>query len=313
MTVTDGTPQSASGREASTRSRVPAASLWAAILNFLKFGANSDPGARHTLFYRHTLPVRIAHWINAVVIVIMFMSGLQIFNAHPALYWGITSDFANPVLSMTGRMVDGAPHGFTQIGPWIFDTTGWLGASQVNGQWMARGFPSWITLPGQQWLAMGRQWHLFFAWFFAINGVLFAIYAFVSRHFKRDLLPAMRDIRNIPREIADHARLRFHHGQTAKRYNALQKISYFIVIFLLGPLVVLTGLTMSPTLDSAFPFLLWIFGGRQSARTIHFLCAFSFFGFFFIHIAMVILAGTWNNIRSMITGWFAIEEGGKHG
>ena len=115
------------------------------------------------------------------------------------------------------------------------------------------------------------------------------------------------DIRHLGREILDHVRLRFPKGEAAKRYNALQKITYFTVIFVIGPLVVLTGLTMSPTMDSVFPGLLWIFGGRQSARTIHFLCAFSFLGFFIIHIVMVVLSGTWNNLRSMITGWYAID------
>lgn len=105
-------------------------------------------------------------------------------------------------------------------------------------------------------------------------------------------------------DILDHIKLRFAHtGQ----YNVLQKIAYSAVIFGLGPLVVLTGLTMSPTMDAAFPQLLWLFGGRQSARTIHFLCAFSFLGFFLIHMAMVVLSGPFNNLRSIITGWYAVE------
>jgi thiosulfate reductase cytochrome b subunit len=90
-------------------------------------------------------------------------------------------------------------------------------------------------------------------------------------------------------------------------------MTYFVVIFVLGPLIVLTGLTMSPTMDSAFPFLPWIFGGRQSARTIHFICAFSFVAFFLVHIIMVILSGTWNNVRSMITGRYAIETENRNG
>ncbi len=171
----------------------------------------------------------------------------------------------------------------------------------------ARGFPDWATLPGPQWLAMGRVWHFFFAWIFVINGAVFAIYALARGHM-RDLTPSVRDARNLPHEIVEHIRLRFPKGEAAKRYNALQKLAYFTVIFVLGPLVVLTGLTMSPTMDAAFPFLTWIFGGRQSARTIHFLCAFGFVGFFLVHIVMVVLSGTWNNIRSMITGRYLIER-----
>jgi thiosulfate reductase cytochrome b subunit len=270
--------------------------------------------AHREFFYRHTLPVRIMHWTNAVVLAIMLMSGLQIFNATPALYWGQSSDFAHPILAMNAvQNADGSLAGVTQIGSWTVDTTGVLGLSDMDGQPTQRGFPSWATLPGPQWLAMGRLWHFFFAWFFVINGIAFAVYAFWSGHFKSELLPKPEDLKHLPQEIVDHARLRFAKGDAAKHYNALQKLTYFLVIFGLGPLVVLTGLTMSPTMDSAFPFLPWLFGGRQSARTIHFLCAFSFLGFFVIHIVMVVLSGTWNNVRSMITGRYAIEPETDHG
>lgn len=271
--------------------------------------------AKQEMFYRHTVPVRVLHWINAICLLIMFMSGLQIFNAHPALYWGRYSDFDHPALWLTSEQdAQGHLKGITQIGSTRFTTTGWLGASNVDGQMTERGFPDWATLPGPQWLAMGRLWHFFFAWIFVINGLLFAVYAFWSRHFERDLLPKTSDLRHLGQDIVDHIRLRFPKGEAARHYNVLQKIAYFSVIFILGPLVVLTGLTMSPTMDSAFPFLLWVFGGRQSARTIHFICAFSFLGFFIIHIVMVMLAGPWNEIRSMITGRYAIDpEEPSHG
>ncbi|HTQ14611.1 MAG TPA: cytochrome b/b6 domain-containing protein [Rhizomicrobium sp.] len=263
--------------------------------------------AQRTFFYRHTLPVRAMHWTNAIVLAIMLMSGLQIFNATPALYWGKASDFAHPLVSFGATQNnDGSLNGFTQVGPWTFNTTGVLGASKVDGQDTYRAFPSWATLPGPQWLAMGRLWHFFFAWFFVLNGAIFALYAWRSRHLQNELLPRKADIRHLPQEIADHARLRFPRGDAAKHYNALQKLTYFLVIFGLGPLIVLTGLTMSPTVDSVFP-LATLFGGRQTARTIHFICAFSFLGFFVVHMIMVVLSGTWNNVRSMITGRYAIE------
>ena len=286
------------------------------IQNFLTFGANANPGEPRVLFYRHAVFVRITHWLNAGVLLVMLMSGLQIFNAHPALYWGEQSDFAHPFFSLTAiqNSAGAIVQGITQLGPWQFDTTGVLGASRVDGMMTARGFPDWATLPGPQWLAMGRVWHFFFAWLFVINGVIFAIGAVVRGHV-RDLAPNARDFRNLPHEIVEHFRLRFPQGEAARRYNALQKLAYFTVIFILGPLVVLTGLTMSPTMDAAFPFLPWVFGGRQTARTIHFICAFSFVGFFLIHIVMVFLSGTWNGIRSMITGRYLIESnppGGAH-
>ncbi|HET7333818.1 MAG TPA: cytochrome b/b6 domain-containing protein [Rhizomicrobium sp.] len=287
--------------------------VWAAVLRFLSYGPQGG-GPRISIF-RHPVMVRITHWVNAGIIIIMFMSGLQIFNAHPALYWGSGSNFDAPALSMTGFMENGEPKGVTQIGNWKFDTTGVLGASKVDGVWNARGFPDWMTLPGPQWLAMGRLWHFFFAWLFVINAAAFVIYAAWRGHL-RALVPRWLDIKHLPREIADHARLRFARGAKAREYNALQKLTYFIVIFVLGPLIVLTGLTMSPTMAAALHPLLWMFGGRQSARTIHFICAFSFFGFFIVHIIMVVLSGTWNNLRSMITGHYEIETGkagGDHG
>ena len=122
----------------------------------------------------------------------------------------------------------------------------------------------------------------------------------------------LEHFKNLPHEIVSHAKLNFPKGEEAKHYNGIQKMAYGAVIFIVAPLIVLTGLTMSPTLDAAFPELLWIFGGRQTARTIHFICAFSFLAFFIIHIVMVVLSGTWNNIRSMITGRYVIE-GEDHG
>jgi thiosulfate reductase cytochrome b subunit len=282
--------------------------LWARVLGFLKYGPEGE-GAPRTLFYRHALIVRATHWINAGVLLVMLMSGLQIFNAHPALYWGYASDFDHPALSLTAvQKPDGTLQGVTQIGSWHFDTTGTLGVSDVDGAPTARGFPAWATLPAIQWLAMGRLWHFFFAWAFVINAAIFATYGFGWSHVQRDLVPTASDIRHLPREIVAHARLRFPRGEAAKRYNGIQKLTYFLVIFGLGPLIVLTGLTMSPTMDAAWPFLPWVFGGRQSARTIHFIVAFSFVGFFIVHVIMVFLSGTWNNLRSMITGRYAIEK-----
>jgi thiosulfate reductase cytochrome b subunit len=270
------------------------------------------PSGPHYFFYRHRAWVRVAHWINALCLAILLMSGLNIFNAHPALYWGDGSNFQHPAL-MLGAYADEfgmVDRGVTAIGGHEFTTTGMLGASKVDGQLTARGFPSWATLPGPNWLAMARQWHFAFAWILVLNAMGFIAYGLWSRHFVRDLAPTRQDITHLGQEIADHARLKFPHGEKAKRYNGLQKLAYCAVIFVLGPLIVMTGLAMSPTLDAAFPFLPWLFGGRQSARAIHFLCAFSFFGFFIVHIAMVILSGSWNNLRSMVTGWYAIKGRG---
>lgn len=257
--------------------------------------------------YRHRLPVRISHWLNVPVLFILIMSGLQIFNAHPALYWGDRSDRDHPLLSIRPMRTDsGEVRGVTTILGHKFDTTGVLGYSNGSG----RAFPAWATIPSAKWLAMGRQWHLFFAWIFVLNGLIFGTYLYFSRHLKRDLLPTGKDLKHIPQAVKDHIVLRHPKGEEAKRYNVLQKLAYLSVIFGLAPLIVLTGLTMSPTIDTAFPWLLSIFGGRQSARTIHFIACFSFVGFIAIHVSQVIVSGFFNNIRSMITGYFVVKHEG---
>jgi thiosulfate reductase cytochrome b subunit len=258
--------------------------------------------------YRHTLPLRIMHWVNAICLLILLGSGLQIFNAHPALYWGQRSHFDHPWLAMGARHTpDGQLRGVTRIGSHTFDTTGWFGASKVAGQPTVRGFPSWMTIPGPQWLSMGRAWHFFFAWIFVINGVCFVGYALWTRHLTRDLVPTRRDWRGIGRSIIDHALLRHPKGEAALRYNVLQRIAYLVAIFVFGGGVVLMGLAMSPRMDSVLGWLVDLVGGRQSARSIHFLCAMGFVAFFLIHIFEVIVTGLGNNLRSIITGRYAIQ------
>ena len=261
--------------------------------------------------YRHRLPVRISHWLNVPFLIILIMSGLQIFNAHPALYWGDRSDHDQVLLSIRSVQTEsGALKGITTILGHQFEMTGVLGYS--NG--MRRAFPDWATIPSAKWLAMGRQWHLFFAWLFVSNGLVFTAYAFASRHATRDLAPTRKDLRSIGKSIKEHLILRHPTGEAAKRYNVLQKLTYATVLFILGPLIVFTGLAMSPTIDTAFPWLLTVLGGRQAARTIHFVACFAFVGFILIHVSQVILTGFFNNIRSMVTGWFLVKhEGVGHG
>lgn len=260
--------------------------------------------------YRHRLPVRISHWLNVPILIILIMSGLQIFNAHPALYWGDRSDRDQSLLSIRPvKAENGEIRGITTILGHQFDTTGVLGYS--NGS--RRAFPAWATVPSAKFLAMGRQWHLFFAWLLVINGLFFTAYALISRHVTRDLAPTGKDLRGIGKAVKDHLVLRHPTGEEAKRYNVLQKLAYVGVLFVVAPLIILTGLTMSPTIDTAFPWLLTIFGGRQAARTIHFIACFSFVGFIVIHVLQVILTGFFNNIRSMVTGWFVVKhEGASH-
>jgi thiosulfate reductase cytochrome b subunit len=260
------------------------------------------------VIYRHSLLVRVTHWINALCFVLLLMSGLQIFNAHPALYWGAQSAFDKPLLALGARQEsDDSIKGVTTILGKSFATTGILGASRdENGQLAERGFPSWITIPSYQDLATGRRWHFFFAWLLVLNGAIYVANLLAGRHL-RDFVPSGRELREIPASIWQHLRLRFPKGDEALHYNVLQKLAYLSVITAL-PILILAGLTMSPAIDAAFPWLLSLFGGRQSARTIHFIAAFYLVGFVVIHIVMVLVSGFLNNMISMITGRYAIEE-----
>jgi thiosulfate reductase cytochrome b subunit len=272
-------------------------------------------GPTRILIRRHSLVTRITHWLNVMCLSLLLMSGLQIFNAHPSLYWGQYGADADPSWLSIGSVQDGdSTRGVLRVGHLSIVTTGILGVSREGGEATARGFPTWATIPSYQYLATGRRWHLFFAWLFVINGSVYALYGFLGGHFRRDLAPSAEELSpgHLKQEIADHVRLRFPKGEKARHYNALQKLTYLIVIFVLLPLMLATGLTMSPGMDAGFPFLLDIFGGRQSARSIHFICAWSIVLFVLVHVAMVILSGLWNNMRSMITGRYGIEsEGGR--
>jgi thiosulfate reductase cytochrome b subunit len=263
--------------------------------------------AERRWFHRHAGLVRVTHWVNALCFIFLLMSGLQIFNAHPALYIGAQSDFDHPTVSITARRAEHGIKGETMLFGHVFDTTGVLGASTMDGQMTPRAFPSWSTIPSYQDLATGRRWHFFFAWLLVLNGLAYFIFGFASRHFRRDLLPSLAELRHIGADIIDHLRLRFPRGEAGKRYNVLQRLAYLTVVFVLFPLVVLTGLTMSPGMDTALPQLLAVFGGRQTARLIHFLAASGLVLFVIVHLAMVLVSGLWNNIRSMVTGWYDLR------
>ncbi|MEO8305386.1 MAG: cytochrome b/b6 domain-containing protein [Betaproteobacteria bacterium] len=274
-----------------------------------------QPAGNEYLYYRHSLPVRLMHWTNVVALTILLMSGLQIFNAHPALYWGKSSyTGAAPLLEI--RTKDGGDlgvKGVTRVLGREFDTTGVLGLSQnADGRLAARGFPWWATIPDNQWLSMARSWHFFFAWALLINGLAYVAYSASSRHLTRDLAPDRRDWRSVGRSILDHLRFRHPTGEAAKRYNVLQKLAYLAVIFILLPLVILMGVAMSPWMDTVLPGWVDFFGGRQSARTIHFVVAWLLVAFVVIHVFEVVISGLWNHLRSMITGRYRIRTGESH-
>lgn len=272
-----------------------------------------DARPRKVLVRRHGLAVRVTHWINVAAILVLLGSGLQIFNAHPALYWGQASRFSEPWIAMTAKDTGERMIGLTKVGPVTFESTGLFGWSGKEGAREKRGFPAWATIPSYRSLADGRIWHFAFAWLFVANGLVYLTTALVGGHLKNDLWPRRAELKpaHLWREVVEHARLRFPKDERAKSYNILQKAAYLAVILVLLPLMVGTGLTMSPNMNAAWPWLVDLFGGRQSARTIHFLSASGIVVFVAVHLVMVVASGTWNNIRSMITGRYAIEVEGE--
>nr|WP_090669605.1 cytochrome b/b6 domain-containing protein [Aureimonas jatrophae] len=261
-----------------------------------------------TIVYRHGWPTRVWHWINVATLLVMLMSGLTIFNAHPRLYWGAYGANQDHAWLQIGATEAG---GFLRVGSLSVETTGLLGRwTNAAGAEVNRAFPSWATIPSGYNLAVARHWHLFFAWIFAGGLALYALWSAASRHLTRDLLPTRAELApaRILHDIGQHARLRFPKGDAARRYNVLQKLAYCGVLLVLLPAIVLTGLTMSPAMNAAWPWLLDLFGGRQSARSIHFIAATLLVLFILVHIAMVVLAGPINEVRSMITGRYRLPK-----
>jgi len=253
--------------------------------------------------YRHRLSTRLWHWVNAVTLIIMLMSGLMIFSAHPRLYWGEDGHWLDPAwfeINATEEM------GYVAVAGRKIETTGFLGGVETgDGEVRRQVFPSWATLPSNYNLVRAREWHITFAWLFVAAFIVFAGMTFVNGHFRRDLLPRWRQCGagSLWRCFRNHLRLSFHPEERGELYNIFQKISYFLLIYVTLPLVILTGLCMSPAMNAALPWLTDVFGGRQSARSIHFILAVMFILFLVVHLALVILSRPINQMRGMITGW----------
>lgn len=215
---------------------------------------------------RHAFSTRAWHWLNLPCVVVLFMSGLTISNAHPWLYWG----------------------------EWGFaPETAWLAVPR---------FPDWMTIPGYYSLATARAWHILAAWPFALL-LLFVWLAMVAnRHFGRDIATTRREWspRAIAADVKAHLRLDF--DDSGWKYNFLQKLSYGLVLGIILPGMVLTGIAISPGMAPGFGWIAELMGGRQSARSLHFILAWALFAFFVVHVALVLLSGPVRQMRDMITG-----------
>lgn len=258
------------------------------------------------LVYRQSGWTRLTHWIWATSLFFLLLSGLQIFNAHPTLHLGDQSGFGfdNEVLAIGGENTPDGPVGYVRVLGTRFDTSGVFGVSGSAERPVGRGFPAWATIPSGQDLATGRVVHFFFAWVLSATLLVWLVTGLVNGHISRDLAPRLDDLRRLPRDMVDHLKLRFHHTGS---YNTLQKLAYAGVLFLLFPLMIATGLAMSPSMNAAIPFLADMLGGRQTARTIHFVVMLLLVGFFLVHMLMILAAGPINELRSIVTGWYRID------
>jgi thiosulfate reductase cytochrome b subunit len=224
--------------------------------------------------WRHPAWVRVAHWLNVLAVIVLIMSGLNILLAHPHLYWGVRSTFADP----------------------------WVSIPPI---------PNWLLIPQGRNLAEGRNYHFLFAWIFVLNGLAYLLFGLITRRFGRRLWPTGDDIKGFGPSVVEHARFHFPTDDHARTYNVIQKLTYLAMILIVLPMMLITGLSMSPGFNAIGGVLLDIMGGRQSARTLHFISAALIVGFIVVHVGLVIWTGLFNNMRSMITGWFVIEPPGS--
>jgi thiosulfate reductase cytochrome b subunit len=258
--------------------------------------------------YRHSIAARVSHWAWTLAMLVLVMSGLQIFNAAPYLDASDNSNPARRVLAFDGgKTPDGKPVGTTTIFGHSFTTTHVLGyTDDGQGGEEARAFPGAVTLPATQDLADGRVWHLFFAWVLVIAMIAYFIQGAIRKDL-RELILRPSDIPKLLPMQLYYFRLRKEpppHGT----YNPLQKAAYTVVLFVFIPLIILTGLALSPGIDAMSGPLTWIFGGRQFARTWHFTLMVILVAYFCVHMVLVFSTGPWNNMKSMITGWYKLKE-----
>jgi len=214
---------------------------------------------------RHSALIRITHWITALSFFGLLLSGILILVAHPRLYWGETGAVG------TESLID------LPI-PFKFGYSGW-----------------------------GRYLHFLSAWVSVLTGLAYVGAGLFTGHFGKNILPARTDLgwQPIRRSLVDHLRLKRQNQEESKSYNVVQRLSYLAVVFVLFPLVIVTGFAMSPAITSVIPLIVNVFGGQQSARTVHFFVAVFLVLFLLVHILMICLAGFTSRVRAMITGRIA--------
>jgi thiosulfate reductase cytochrome b subunit len=239
---------------------------------------------------RHARWVRATHWIGASSVLVLALSGFVILMAHPRLYWGTVGNELTPALIELPISRNYRHGGWTTPTP-IADGPGApVSASRTYDIFNMNGW--------------GRSLHFLAAWGMVLTGATYLLGGLVSGHFRRDIIPRHGELtrQHVARELADHLRLRIRAATGGPQYGLLQKCAYLTVVFVLLPLTVLTGLTMSPAVTAGFPFLLTMFGGVQSARTLHFGLWCLLMLFVAAHVLMVVLSGFRRQLRAMTIG-----------
>jgi thiosulfate reductase cytochrome b subunit len=226
---------------------------------------------------RHSVLVRITHWLTTVCFLALLLSGIEILISHPRFYWGETGNVMTPSL---------------------FDLP--IPASRP---WVKTGYG--FVLPDQN--GWSRSLHFEAAWAVILTGLVYVISGLRARHFRNNLLPAGA-ARALRKDVGRSLRFERPDGADAWSYNVVQRFTYLLVIFVLFPVTIWTGLAMSPALVSVFPILATVVGGQQSARTIHFFGSLLLVLFLMIHLVMVWRAGFRNRVRAMITGRVASRK-----
>ncbi len=238
----------------------------------------------------HTRWVRILHWIAAASLLTLAYSGFVIFMAHPRLYWGDAGNDLTPALLELPFSRNYRHGGWDAPRPFFSGTTGPISASRTYDIFNENGW--------------ARSLHFLAAWFLMLPGLMYLLGGMFGGHFRSHIWPRASELRPrlVWRDVIDHLRMRIPPPTGGPHYGLLQKSAYTAVVFVAAPLIALTGLAMSPAVTAAYPLLLRIFGGYQTARTIHFFAFAALLLFVLVHVVMVIKSGFIRQLRGMTVG-----------
>jgi thiosulfate reductase cytochrome b subunit len=239
---------------------------------------------------RHTRLVKSTHWLITIAFLILAFTGFTILKAHPRLYWGEVGNDLTPAFLELPISRNYKHGGWTNATPFFARPASPISASRTIGIYNQN---SW-----------GRSLHFLAGWILVATGAAYLFSGFLTNHLRQHLVPRSAEFspRLFWNDFMEHVRLKIRTPTGGPQYGLLQKTSYFFVVFIALPLTGITGLAMSPTITAAFPFLSGMFGGFQSARTIHFFLSVFLALFLLIHVVMIIKSGFKRQMRAMTIG-----------